>query len=137
MIFQTNNSGRSNKPSGCKDIGVRKCKFVGKTQFLWDYSGNLKVLWKSRDVIEILEHYGISWKSENIFKKSRNNLDIKNILKLWKYIENQNYYETKEALMEAMNLHPKKRTKKNAKIPKTFLSFVPVAGKICEWALKP
>ena len=80
-----------------------------------EYHGNLKTFLKNQEII----------------------LTFKNILKLWKYIENQNYYETKEALMEAMNLHPKKRTKKNAKIPKTFLSFVPVAGKICEWALKP
>ena len=44
LIFQTINSGRSNSlslkyqrftPSGCKDIGVRKCKFVAKTQFLY------------------------------------------------------------------------------------------------------
>ena len=43
LIFQTINSGRSNslslkyqrfKPSGCKDIGVNKFKFVAKTQFL-------------------------------------------------------------------------------------------------------
>ena len=43
FIFQTINSGRSNSlslkyqrltPSGCKDIGVRKFKFVAKTQFL-------------------------------------------------------------------------------------------------------
>ena len=44
LIFQTITSGRSNSLSlkyqrftalGCKDIGVRKCKFVAKTQFLW------------------------------------------------------------------------------------------------------
>ena len=44
LIFQTINSGRSNSlslkyqrftPSGCKDIGIRKCKFVAKTQFLY------------------------------------------------------------------------------------------------------
>ena len=44
LIFQTINSVRSNslrlkyqrsKPSGCKDIEVRKCKFVAKTQFLY------------------------------------------------------------------------------------------------------
>ena len=43
LIFQTINSGRSSSlslkyqrftPSGCKDIGVRKYKFVAKTQFL-------------------------------------------------------------------------------------------------------
>ena len=43
LIFQTINSGSPNSlslkyqrftPSGCKDIGVRKCKFVAKTQFL-------------------------------------------------------------------------------------------------------
>ena len=43
LIFQPINSGRSNSlslkyqrstPSGCKDIGVRKFKFVAKTQFL-------------------------------------------------------------------------------------------------------
>ena len=43
LIFQTINSLRSNSlslkyqrftPSGCKDIGVRKCKFVAKPQFL-------------------------------------------------------------------------------------------------------
>jgi len=43
LIFQNINSGRSKSlslkyqrftPSGCKDIGVRKCKFVAKTQFL-------------------------------------------------------------------------------------------------------
>ena len=48
LIFQTINSGRSNSlslkyqrftPSGCKDIGVRKYKFVAKTQFLFsDFS---------------------------------------------------------------------------------------------------
>ena len=45
LIFQTINYGRSNSqslkyqrftPSGCKDIGIRKCKFVAKTQFLWE-----------------------------------------------------------------------------------------------------
>ena len=44
LIFQTINSVRSNSlslkyqrftPSGCKDIEVRKCDFVAKTQFLW------------------------------------------------------------------------------------------------------
>ena len=44
LIFQTINSVRSNSlslkyqrftTSGCKDIGVRKCKFVAKTQFLF------------------------------------------------------------------------------------------------------
>ena len=44
LIFQTINSGRSNSqslkyqrftPSGCKDIGIRKCKFVAITQFLY------------------------------------------------------------------------------------------------------
>ena len=44
MIFQTINSVKSNSlslkyqrftPSGCKDIRVRKCEFVAKTQFLW------------------------------------------------------------------------------------------------------
>ena len=43
LIFQTINSVRSNSlslkyqrftPSGCKAIGVRKCKFVAKTQLL-------------------------------------------------------------------------------------------------------
>jgi len=43
LIFQTINSGRSNSlslkyqrftPTVCKDIGVRKCKLVAKTQFL-------------------------------------------------------------------------------------------------------
>ena len=43
LIFQTINSGSPNSlslkyqrftPSGCKDIGVRKCKFVAETQFL-------------------------------------------------------------------------------------------------------
>ena len=44
LIFRTINSGRSNSPSlkyqritpsGCKDIGVRKCNLLQKTQFLW------------------------------------------------------------------------------------------------------
>ena len=43
LIFQTMNSVRSNSqslkyhrfiPPGCKDIGVRKFKFVAKNQFL-------------------------------------------------------------------------------------------------------
>ena len=43
LIFQHIKSGRSNSlnlnyqkfaPFGCKDIGVGKCKFVAKTQFL-------------------------------------------------------------------------------------------------------
>ena len=51
MIFQTNNSVRSDGLSlkyqrftspGWKDIGVRKCEFVAKTQFLWK-----KVCWDS------------------------------------------------------------------------------------------
>ena len=50
LIFQTINSGRSSSlslkyqrftPSGCKDIGVRKYKFVAKTQFLWQICLNL------------------------------------------------------------------------------------------------
>ena len=43
LIFQTINSVRSDSPrlkcqwytlSGCKDIGIRTCEFVAKTQFL-------------------------------------------------------------------------------------------------------
>ena len=45
LIFQNFNSIRSNilslkyqrvTPSGCEAIGVRKCEFVAKTQFLWE-----------------------------------------------------------------------------------------------------
>ncbi len=52
FIFQTINSGRSNSlslkyqrftPSGCKDRGVRKFKFVAKTQFLSIY---FLLIWK-------------------------------------------------------------------------------------------
>ena len=50
LIFQTMNSVRSNSnsmknqrftPLGCKNIGVRKCNFVAKTQFLCHLNMNL------------------------------------------------------------------------------------------------
>ena len=53
MICQTNNSVISNSlslkyqrftPSGCKDIGVRKYKFVAKTQFFAKHPVLLNVL---------------------------------------------------------------------------------------------
>ena len=58
LIFQTMNYVRSNslklkyyrfKPSGCKDIGIRKCEFVAKTQFLYTELGTF-ILWISRSI---------------------------------------------------------------------------------------
>ena len=46
-----------------------------KSWNIMEYHGNLKTFFKNQEII----------------------LKFKNILEIWKYFENQNYYETKEA----------------------------------------
>ena len=90
LIFQTymiwSNRNQSLKylrsmSLGCKDIGIRKSKFVAKTQFLylslkrytwkppkvWNISkGKLEIIWK----LEILSIFDISWKIEHFTSTS-------------------------------------------------------------------
>ena len=58
LIFQTINSVISNTPSGCKDIGIRKFKFVAN-QFLY------KLLLWSNDILMVLIKYSQNMHTHN------------------------------------------------------------------------